>query len=329
MSKINFIEVRSELGAGTRGASLGVEALKVACLQRHFEFWNQYHAYVKAVQDSNGALFQKNNFKFAKYVSYIYSHLQHVSLALNQSLVIQKKFPIVLSADHSSAYGTIAGVKSAFPQKRLGVVWIDAHADLHSPFSTPSGNMHGMPLAMAMQASHKESAVNSPQEEEAHYWNAILDIGTHLPKMLPQDLVFVSLRSTEGHEDEYITRNNIRSISTDELRRKGVQNTLLAIQEHLKNCDMIYVSFDVDSIDPIFSRGTGTPEAGGLTPQEACALNKGLTMWDKTVAWEVAEINPLLDNENQMALYAADVLLEVVQAVEKRLETVHNLTANV
>ncbi len=329
MSRINFIEVRSELGAGTRGSGLGVEALKVACLQKHFDFWNQYQTYIKAVQDSNGALFQKNDFKFAKYISYIYSHLQHVSLALNHSLIVHKKLPIVLAADHSSAYGTIAGVKSAYPQKRLGVVWIDAHADLHSPFSTPSGNMHGMPLAMAMQVSHRESAVNIPQQDEEHYWNAILDIGTHLPKILPQDLIFVSLRSTEEPEDRYINEQKIRNISTEEVRRHGVEAALTSIKEQLKDCDIVYVSFDVDSIDPIFSRGTGTPEAGGLTPQEAVALNEGLASWDKLVAWEVAEINPLLDTENQMALYAADVVLAVVQAAELRLEQAQLATERV
>ena len=144
IKKIKFVEVKSEIGAGTRGASLGVDAIKVAALDYGSSLFNSNESI--DVPNENKMLFEYQGSPYAKRQKGIYAMYERVSKAVADTLK-NKMFPIVLAGDHSTAGGTIAGIKAAYPKSKLGVIWIDAHADLHSIFTTPTGNMHGMPLA--------------------------------------------------------------------------------------------------------------------------------------------------------------------------------------
>ena len=147
MEAIKLIEVKSEIAAGTRGASLGIDALKTACLDKGSDFFAQFDS--EEVENMNHMMFEyaeEDIDKTAKYIEGVYTMVKRVSRTISFALE-DGTFPLVLAGDHSTAAGTIAGIKKAYPFKRLGVIWIDAHADLHSPYTTPSGNMHGMPLA--------------------------------------------------------------------------------------------------------------------------------------------------------------------------------------
>lgn len=305
MRKIKLVEVRSEIAAGTRGASLGIDALKIASLDKTSDFFTRFDPI--NVPDANNFLWKGNRFPHAKYIDGVYQVLKNVYSTI-ESLRLEKKFPIVLAGDHSTAAGTIMGIKAAHPEKRLGVIWIDAHADLHTPYTTPSGNMHGMPLAMCIKTDNLDCQVNEPTTEAVQYWEKIKKIGGDFPKIKTQDIVFISVRDTEEPEDYLIKKYNIKNFTTDEVRSLGVKKVSEQALEVLKDCDQIYISFDVDSLDSSISVGTGTPVPHGLTVEEALALNTELIKDKRVCCWEIVEVNPTLDTENIMAENAFDIL---------------------
>ena len=305
MRKIKLVEVRSEIAAGTRGASLGIDALKIASLDKKSNFFSRFDPI--NVPDANSYLWKGNKHSFAKYIDGVYQILKNVYSTI-ELLRMEKKFPIILAGDHSTAAGTIMGIKSANPEKRLGVIWIDAHADLHTPYTTPSGNMHGMPLAMCLQEDNKECQINEIPEETIQYWEKIKKIGGDFPKMNAKDIVFITVRDTEEPEDHLIQKYGIKNFKTEEVRSLGVPEVARQALEVLKDCEQIYISFDVDSLDSSISMGTGTPVANGLTVEEAIELNTTLIKDKRVCCWEIVEVNPTLDTENLMAENAFDIL---------------------
>ncbi len=305
MRDIKLVEVRSELAAGTRGASMGIDALKIASLDKKSDFFTQFDPI--NVPDANSYLWKGNKFPDAKYIDGVYQVLNNVFSTI-ELLRMEKKFPIVLAGDHSTAAGTIMGIKAADPKKKLGVIWIDAHADLHTPFTTPSGNMHGMPLAMVAHLDNKSCQVNDPSEDTLIYWEKIKNIGGDFPKIDPADIVFISVRDTEEPEDFLIKQYGIRNFKTKEVREKGITQVAQETLAILKDCEQIYISFDVDSLDTSISVGTGTPVPDGLTVEEAIQLNAELIKDKRVCCWEIVEVNPTLDTENTMAEAAFEVL---------------------
>ncbi|GMQ24066.1 arginase [Algoriphagus sp. oki45] len=305
MRDIKLVEVRSEIAAGTRGASLGIDALKIASLDKKSDFFTQFEPI--NIPDANNYLWKGNKFPHAKYIDGVYQVLKNVYSTI-ESLRLEKKFPIVLAGDHSTAAGTIMGIKAAHPEKSLGVIWIDAHADLHTPLTTPSGNMHGMPLAMVSQLDNADCQINQPTEETLLFWEKIKKIGGDFPKINPKDIVFISVRDTEKPEQFLMEKFGIRNFTTEEVRKQGVKRIAEQALEILKSCDQIYISFDVDSLDSSISVGTGTPVPNGLTVQEAIELNAELIKDKRVCCWEIVEVNPTLDSENTMAEAAFEVL---------------------
>lgn len=312
MRNIKLVEVRSEIAAGTRGASLGIDALKIASLDKTSDFFTKFDPI--NVPDANNFLWRGNKHPHAKYIDGVYHVLKNVYSTI-ESLRMEKIFPIVLAGDHSTAAGTIMGIKAAHPEKRLGVIWIDAHADLHTPFTTPSGNMHGMPLAMCIQTDNLDCQVNEPMEETLQYWEKIKKIGGDAPKINAEDIVFITVRDTEEPEDYLIEKYGIKNFPTSEVRQKGVAEIAKEALERLKDCDQIYISFDVDSLDSSISVGTGTPVPDGLTVEEALQLNAELIKDKRVCCWEIVEVNPTLDSENLMAENAFDILEATTQSL--------------
>jgi arginase len=312
MRNIRLVEVRSEIAAGTRGASLGIDALKIASLDKQSAFFTHFDPI--SVPDANNYLWKGNTHPHGKYIEGVYQVLKNVYSAI-ESLRLEQKFPIVLAGDHSTAAGTIMGIKAAQPDKRLGVIWIDAHADLHTPYTTPSGNMHGMPLAMAAQLDNLDCQANDPEPETVKYWEKIKDIGGSFPKIDPADIVFISVRDTEEPEDFLIQKYGIKNFSTGEVRRLGINKVAEQALDILRDCEQIYISFDVDSLDSSISVGTGTPVPNGLTLEEAIQLNVQLIRDKRVCCWEVVEVNPTLDTQNTMA----EAAFEVLEATTKSL----------
>ncbi len=312
MRNVKIIEVASEIGAGTRGASLGVDALKIAALDYMSSFFVNFPS--ERVETLNTLLYEPVASPYAKRAAGVLEICTRVAESVKATLK-SGIFPIVLAGDHSSALGTLAGIRMAHPERRLGVIWIDAHADMHTPYTTPSGNMHGMPLAAALGVDNVENAVHQPDKSTLEIWTKLKHLGGKTPRILPSDLVFIALRDYEKEEEDLLKRLNIRVIPVSEVRKKGVENIVRQTLLHLSACDDIYVSFDVDSLDSAISRGTGTPVSNGLREREAEDMMASLMQNHKICCFEVTEVNPTLDKENLMAEIAFSILQRSVNVL--------------
>lgn len=302
----------SEITAGTRGASLGPVAILTAARSVKDPFFGQFS--IVEIAHQNHDLDHVSNTPFAKNIAGFAVVFNRIKEQTNRTLT-QDKFPFILAGDHGSAAGTIAGIKAAFPNKRLGVVWIDAHGDLHSPYTTPSGNMHGMPLNLTIGDDNISCQRNQLSQQEIEMWNALK--GSDSPRISPSDLVFVAVRDTEPEEDYLIQHKNITNHTVEQVRKLGPKEIAESILKQLEACDLIYISFDVDSMDPeITSYGTGTPVANGITPEEANTILTTLARSPKTCCIEFVEINPCLDNKkNVMAETAFHLTKSVINTL--------------
>ena len=315
MKELKIIEVKSEIGAGTRGASLGVEAIKIASLDLNSDFFKQFDSV--EVENVNELLFDGAKHSYAKFIDGVMIMEERVCLEVYET-IWEEYFPLIIAGDHSTAYGTIAGIKKTDPKMRLGVIWIDAHADIHTPFTTPSGNMHGMALAMACGLDNLECKVNDPRGETLEYWEQIKNVGLPGAKIYPEDIVYIAVRDLEKPENYLVNKYNVNFIETEDVKKAGAAKIAEKALQMLDHCDMIYVSFDVDSLDSRISTGTGTPVPNGLTVEEAKILNAELAKNQKVCAWEIVEVNPTLDTENRMAESAFEILEATAKSIVNR-----------
>lgn len=314
MNPVKIIKNRSDIGAGTRGSDMGIDAIEIAAINRDNDFFARFP--FMDVATHNEAIYNKVKTTFAKRIHYVREQCERVTEALQQTLA-DGYFPIVLSGDHSSALGTMSGVKAHFKEQRMGIVWIDAHADMHSPYTTPSGNVHGMPLAAAIGADNRKNQVNEVAPETEEEWNRMKNMGVEGPKFLASDLVYFGVRDTEPPEDEIRKELGLRKYMVHEVRYRGLDHVMDEVVEKLSDCDVIYISFDVDSLDcDLISYGTGTPVSKGFDPHEVIRIINRLINTQKVACLEVTEVNPLLDNKgNKMAETAFDVLDAVTRTI--------------
>ena len=312
MKNIKLIEVPSEIGAGTRGASLGIDAIKIAALDFMSNFFVHFPS--EKIEVENNLLFEPIQSPYAKRINGVLNVYERLSKAVSDSIK-GNFFPVVLSGDHSSAGGTITGIKMARPKSKLGIIWIDAHADLHTPYTTPTGNMHGMPVAVVMAEDNMEFKGHRLDEKTEKLWNQLKNLGGISPKVLPEDIVFISLRDYELEEKSLIEKHGIKVITTSEIRRNGAESASRKVLRYLSACTDIYVSFDVDSLDAAISRGTGTPVSNGLKEREAEDLISKFMQNRKICCFEITEVNPTLDKENLMAEIAFNILQRSVNVL--------------
>nr|BAL56525.1 arginase [uncultured Bacteroidetes bacterium] len=214
--------------------------------------------------------------------------------ALVASLPLEKK-TLFLTGDHSWAGVILQALVDRIP--RLGVLWIDAHADFHNPATSPSGNLHGMPLAMATGLNtHRYHPVPEATWElwEAQVWGGLA----------PSQLLMVGLRSYEPPEKDLLDAHQIPYFLAQQLHREGMQPAIEAARALAERSDALYVSLDVDVWDPSFARGTTSPAPAGLSIAQVRTFLEEIWDLPQTRFVEVTEINPLLDRDNQTALYA-------------------------
>lgn len=318
MKHLKIIKNRSDIGAGTRGADMGVDAIEIAAINKENDYFNQYEFI--DVETENHAVYEKSKSLFAKRIGRVLDVCEKLATSVTEC-INENKFPMVLSGDHSSALGTISGVKKAYPDKRLGVVWIDAHADIHSPYTSPSGNVHGMPLAAALGENNLDRKINDLSDDTNTSWEGMKNIGGTSPKVKYEDVVYFGVRDTEEPEDYLIEKHGIKNYKVEEVRFRGMQVCMNETIEQLKNCDLIYISFDVDSMDcDLISKGTGTPVSKGFDQFEIMEISKSIIETGKVACFEVVEVNPTLDTKgNVMAEVAFDVLDDVTKNIQKFL----------
>jgi len=308
--QLQFIFNPSELGAGTRGASLGPEAIRAAARAQNSTLFSEYPVYT--LPNRNDLLDRPTNFPYAKRIDGVLQIFAGIKTQVKEA-IDSGMFPLIVAGDHSSAGGTMAGLKLAYPGKRLGVLWIDAHADLHSPYTTPSGNIHGMPIATALGVDQSDLQKNNLDLTTMQYWN---QLKSHSLK--PADLIYIGVRDVEEEEIHAMKQLNLRNYTVKELRDRGLQTCIDEISEKLQACDIVYVSFDVDSMDPSeTSYGTGTPVPMGISFDEAKSILTSMSKLNNLACMELVEVNPCLDNEkNKMAERSFELINSLVKSLK-------------
>jgi arginase len=210
--------------------------------------------------------------------------------ALVAEVVGGGSLPLVLGGDHSIALGTLAGLRRAAGEPG-GVIWIDAHGDLNTPATSPSGNVHGMPLAAALALAG---------EEFSH-------AGLELPAVDPRRVVLLGVRSLDQAERALIRDTGIRAITMTEIDRIGIERAVLEAIDRASGAGFVHVSLDLDALDPEIAPGVGTPVKGGLTYREAHLACEDLAESGLVGSLELVEVNPILDRENGSAAIAVEL----------------------
>ena len=310
MKPLFIIKNRSDIGAGTRGSDMGIDAIEIAAINADNDFFNR-HPFCD-VPTNNETIYNRVNNTTAKRINFVVEQCERVKTA-TQNALTQNYFPLLLSGYHSSALGTLAGIKSTHPDLTLAAIWIDAHADLHTPWSSPSGNIHGMPLAAALGHDNKAQQINTVAEATLSSWEQLKQLGSVSPMLLPEHLIYFGVRDTEAEENAIMDAHGIRNYPVHEIRHRGLHCCVQEALEQLQMVDLIYITFDMDSLDcDLISRGTGTPVSKGFDPQEVIQIIQGFLASEKVVALEVCEVNPLLDQKgNRMA----EAAFEAIQAI--------------
>ena len=198
--------------------------------------------------------------------------------------------PLVLGGDHSLALGTLAGLRAAAGEPG-GVIWIDAHGDLNTPASSPTGNVHGMPLAAALGLAG----------------SAFAHDGLDLPALDPARVVLVGTRSLDPAERALIRAQGIRAITMTEIDRVGIEAAMREAIDRASGPGFVHVSLDLDALDPEIAPGVGTPVKGGLTYREAHLACEDLAESGLVGSLELVEVNPILDRENGSAAIAVEL----------------------
>jgi arginase len=315
MKEVKIIKNRSDIGAGTRGSDMGVDAIEIAAINKGSNYFDRFE--YEDVITENESIYNKENNSVAKRIENVFNQCKRLSNHVKVNLQ-EGKFPLVLSGDHSSALGTISGVKAANATKRVGVIWIDAHGDLHSPYTSPSGNIHGMPLAAAIADDNLDCQINDVDRETTEFWERMKNIGVPGQKVNPEDIVFFGVRDTEEPEDKQMEKHGIKNYMVAEVRYRGLEVCVQEALEKLGHCDVLYVSFDVDAMDcDMISYGTGTPVPKGFDQFEIIDIISQLLDSQKVACVEFVEVNPLLDLKgNKMAETAFDVLDAVTTKIQ-------------
>lgn len=324
---IKFIKVPSEISAGTRGASLGPDAIKIASLNNSETIEYFKGRPITTTIDRNDLLLDKENdtkFRWAKRIDGLNEVYEDIVRKVEPEVRNPGIFPIVLAGDHGTATATIKAVSRAYPGERIGVIWIDAHGDLHSPYTTPSGNMHGMTLALALGEDNLEEkrreVGDGLKEETEKEWKKLK--GSYGNVINYDQIVMVGLRDTEIEEKKLLRKHRAKVIPVRTMREEGYDKVGYDIINELvkNNCARAYISFDVDSLDQTISRGTGTPVIDGFGKWEVIELINHLLKQTRVSieCIEIVEVNPTLDDKkNKMAEVAFETLFNITSAIEK------------
>jgi arginase len=290
---IAAISVPFDLGAGRRGASKGPKAIMQAGLLRGLQQMDmtiQHVAEIRLPNDTAAPLppeVEKNNLKYLAEVIDVNTRLaEQVS-----NVVEQGQFPLIIGGDHSIAIGTLAGLSGHY--SNLGVIWIDAHSDLNTADTSPTGNIHGMSLAISLGMGHP--LLTSIKGEQA--------------KVKAENIVLIGSRSLDEGEKKLIRSLGIKCYTMHDIDRKGMAAVMQdAITYISGKTDGVHVSFDVDSLDPLEAPGTGTAVKGGLQFREAHLAVEMLHEADIVTSAEFVEVNPLLDDNNKTSQLAVGLI---------------------
>jgi len=298
---IAIIGAPLDLGAGRRGVDMGPSAVRVANLNgRLAQLGCQVEdlGNVPVIQPES----QSEMDSRAKYLPQIAKTCTLVAEMVDGALEAGK-FPLVLGGDHSIAVGTVSGASQHFHRRgeKMGLIWIDAHTDMNTPQSSPSGNVHGMPLACCIG--------QGPQE--------LTGIFGYSPKVYPNNVALVGIRSVDGPERDIVRQSGVHAFTMRDIDERGMRAVFEdAIRVAGEGTAGIHVSLDMDVVDPREAPGVGTPVQGGITYREAHLAMEMLGDTGRMISLEVVEVNPVIDEANRTAILAVEL---VMSAMGKRI----------
>jgi arginase len=277
-----------DLGQGRRGVDMGPSAIRYAGLEERLSQLGY------AVRDSGNvatAVAEATALEDerARYLPQIKKTCELIAERVGEALA-EDAVPLVLGGDHSIALGTLGGLAAV--RGPGGVLWIDAHGDLNTPASSPTGNVHGMPLAAAIGAAGDDFASDA--------WP--------LPAVEPGRVALLGARALDEHEKTFLRESDALVLTMTEIDRIGVERAIEQALARIAGPGFVHVSLDMDAIDPVLAPGVGTPVRGGLTYREAHLALELVAESGITGSFEVVEVNPVLDHENQTAALAVELV---------------------
>ena len=292
--KIRIIGVPMDLGQSRRGVDMGPSALRVAGLQARLK------ALGHTVDDIGNVPVrqpeeQPYGEKRAKYLNEIAETCRGLAEMTERTLA-EDYFPLVLGGDHSLAVGSFSGVSNYFrgQSKRVGYLWLDAHGDMNTPESSPSGNVHGMPLAAII-------GFGAPE---------LVDLLGYHPKVEPRNVCLVGVRDLDPKERRLIKDSGVHAFTMRDIDERGMREVMSdALRIVTDDTDGTAVSLDMDFLDPTDAPGVGTPVRGGATYREGHLAMEMIADSKAMVSLEVVEINPVIDMHNTTALLGVEMVL--------------------
>jgi arginase len=292
--KIRIIGVPMDLGASRRGVDMGPSALRVAGLQSRLKQLGRQVEDVGNVAVPQ-AEEQPYGEKKARYLDEITQTCKGLAEMVRKTLD-EDMLPLVLGGDHSIAIGTVAGAAAHFNKsgKRIGVIWLDAHGDMNTPESSPSGNVHGMPLASIMGYGPPE----------------LIDLAGIKPMVEPRNVVLVGIRDLDSKERRFAKESGVHVFTMRDIDERGMRQVMAeALRFAGDDTAGIAVSLDMDFVDPSDAPGVGTPVRGGATYREAHLALEMIADSRSMVSFELVEINPVIDLHNTTALLGVELVL--------------------
>jgi arginase len=296
-SQIAILGAPLDLGAGRRGVDMGPSALRLAGLNAKLEslgYTVEDLGNVSVAQPESTPTGPQNT----KYLAQISKSCAKLA-GIVKDVVGTGKVPLVLGGDHSVAAGTVSGVAEVFRQRgeKIGLVWIDAHADMNTPESSLSGNVHGMPLACCLGYGPREL--------------------THLfdfaPKVEGRNVVLIGLRDVDLRERPIVRESGVTAFTMRDIDECGLRNIMeRAIRIVTDGTAGFHLSLDMDAVDPDEAPGVGTPVRGGMTYREAHLAMETICDSGRLLSMEIVEVNPVLDDANRTALLGVELVMSAM-----------------
>jgi arginase len=295
--KIRIIGVPMDLGQNRRGVDMGPSALRVAGLQARIKQLGHQVEDIGNVQVKQPEEMSYGE-KRAKYLEEISETCKDLAETIERSLN-EGFLPVVLGGDHSIAVGVAAGVADFYrkQKKEIGCIWLDAHGDMNTPESSPSGNVHGMPLAAIM-------GYGAPE---------LVELLGFKPKAQPGNIVIVGARDLDAQERKIVKKSGVHVFTMRDIDERGMREVMSdALKYAMDDTGGVAVSLDMDFVDPADAPGVGTPVRGGVTYREAHLAMEMIADSESMVSMEVVEINPVIDEHNRTALLGVELVLSAL-----------------
>jgi arginase len=290
---VHVLGVPMDLGSGRRGVDMGPSAIRIAGLADRLRELGH-----KVVDEGDVAIKNMEELKVgdarARYLAEIARASGVVSRKVER-IMSRGEFPLILGGDHSIAAGSVSGIAAAARRegKKIGVLWVDAHGDINTPETSPSGNIHGMPIAALLG--------HGPPE--------LTDIGGPGPKVDPANVVLVGIRSLDEGEKRLLKKTGVQVHTMSDIDRHGIHRIMKkALARLTDGTGYLHVSFDLDAVDPTVAPGVGTPVKGGLDYREAHLIMEQLHDSGRMTSLEMVEVNPILDQGNASAVFAVELV---------------------